>query len=90
MRKRTHKHRCGYVPNPNRIKGLSLLDSIILSMEQVAMRAQRSCGYVWEHERPPDSVTGEEYRNRHLCPNCGTHNKFIYKGRLKAGQGRKS
>ncbi len=89
MRKRTHKHRCGYVPDPKRHKGVGFMDFLMLTMAQEDMARERPCGFVWEHERPPASVGEEEYRKRHLCPNCGTHNTFIYKGRLKPGQGRK-
>lgn len=89
MSKRTHKHRCGYVPRPREPHRYHFLAILDLEIARLAMAEQRTCGLVFEHERPPDEATREEYRAAHLCPACGAHNTYVYKGRLKAGQGRK-
>lgn len=42
-----------------------------------------ACGYVWEHN--PDCLdTHEKYDAAHLCPRCGTEQRYKYDGDLSA------
>lgn len=36
------------------------------------------CATIWEHERPPDDTSEEEYHRLHNCPECGRNQRRIY------------
>lgn len=85
---KTHKHRCGYVPNPRNRRTVHIFDLLELDMAREALSRLPTCGYVFEHARP-QGVDEQTYRDAHRCPFCGTYATYVYKGRIPPGKGRK-